>query len=460
MSFADIVQHQRACFQSGATRPVAFRREQLQKLSAALERYESALLKALQADLGKSPFQGYSSELGLVQAEIRHAFKHLDRWARPQRRCTPWFVAPARSWVQAEPFGVALILGPWNYPVQLILTPLVSAIAAGNCVVLKPSELAPRTAEAITVLVRETFAPEFVSVVNGGVDEAEALLVERFDKIFFTGSTRVGRAVMTAAANHLTPVTLELGGKCPTIVCGDTNVELAAKRIAWGKFLNAGQTCVAPDFVLVQRAVRALFVAALVKSLREFYGEDASRSADYGRIVNERHFARLLNYLRDGKVVHGGAHDVESLFIAPTILADVSPESPVMQEEIFGPILPVLEFDQLDDALALLRGRPMPLALYLFTSDRTTEARVLTETRSGGVCVNDVVSHMIGASLPFGGLGESGMGAYHGYAGFEAFSHQRAVLRRATWLDTPFRYPPERLSLVGLKRAMRFLLGN
>jgi aldehyde dehydrogenase (NAD+) len=396
----------------------------------------------------------------LLQAEIRHALKNLSRWVAPMRCRTPWFVAPARGWVQAEPFGVALILGPWNYPVQLMLVPLVSAIAAGNCAVLKPSELAPRTAEAIATLVRETFAENFISIFNGGVDVAEALLRERFDKIFFTGSTRVGHAVMAAAAKHLTPVTLELGGKCPAIVCADAAIEQAAKRIAWGKFMNAGQTCVAPDFVLVQREVRAAFVVALKKSLRDFYGEDASKSADYGRIVNARHFARLVNYLCDSKIIHGGEQNAKDLFLGPTILADASPESPVMQEEIFGPILPVLEFDDLDDALARLRDRPTPLAFYLFTSNRATEARVLAETRSGGVCVNDVVSHMIGTGLPFGGLDESGMGSYHGRAGFDTFSHQRAVLRRATWLDTPFRYPPERLSLRSLKRAMRILLGD
>jgi aldehyde dehydrogenase (NAD+) len=255
-------------------------------------------------------------------------------------------------------------------------------------------------------------------------------------------------------------VTLELGGKCPVIVCADAAIEQAAKRIAWGKFMNAGQTCVAPDFVLVQRGVRAAFVDALKRALREFYGADARRSADYGRIVNARHFARLLNYLGDGQIIHGGEQDAKDLFLAPTILAGVSPEAPVMREEIFGPILPVLEFDDLDDALARLRGRPAPLALYVFTRDRATEARVLAETRSGGACVNDVVSHMIGTGLPFGGLGESGMGAYHGRAGFEAFSHSRVVLRRATWLDTPFRYPPRKFSLAGVKRAMRFLLGN
>jgi len=460
MNFAAVSQRQRAFFQTGATRPLEFRRAQLERLAGGLERHEAALLSALQADLGKSPGQGYASELGLVQMEIRHALRHLRRCAAPRRHRTPWFVAPARGWVQSEPFGVALILGPWNYPVQLLINPLVSAIAAGNCVVLKPSELAPRTAKAVTELIRDCFDEQFVTLVNGGADVAEALLSERFDKIFFTGSTRVGRLVMAAAAKHLTPVTLELGGKCPAIVCADAQVELAARRIAWGKFMNAGQTCVAPDFVLIAREARDPFVAAMKKALREFYGDDPAGCEDYGRIVNQAHFERLVNYLRDGKAVHGGQHDVKNLFIAPTILADVSADAAVMQEEIFGPILPVLEFDKLDDALAFLRDRPTPLALYLFTRGRATEARVLAETRSGGACVNDVVSHMIGAGLPFGGLGESGMGSYHGHAGFEAFSHRRAMLRRATWPDLPFRYPPQRLSLARLKRAMRFLLSG
>jgi aldehyde dehydrogenase (NAD+) len=460
MDFSDLVHRQGAFFQTGTTRSPGFRREQLRKLSAALKRHESRLLAALEADLRKSSFQGYTSELGPLQAEIRHALKNLARWIAPVRRRTPWFVAPARGWVQPEPFGVALIIGSWNYPVQLLLLPLVNAIAAGNCAVLKPSELAPGTAQVIAALFKETFAENFISICNGGGDTAEALLRERFDKIFFTGSTRVGRAVMAAAAKHLTPVTLELGGKCPAIVCDDAAIEQAAKRIAWGKFMNAGQTCVAPDFVLVQRGVRGAFVDALKKSMREFYGEDASRSEDYGRIVSARHFERLKSYLSDGEIAQGGAHDAEDLFIAPTILADVSPASPVMQEEIFGPILPVLEFGTLDETAALLRGRPTPLALYLFTRDRANEARVLSETRSGGVCVNDVLSHTIGSGLPFGGLGESGMGAYHGRAGFDAFSHQRSILRRATWLDTPFRYPPQRISLAGLKRAMRVLLGD
>ena len=460
MDFTAIAQRQRAFFQTGATRPLGHRRAQLELLSSALKAHESALLDALHADLGKSHFQGYSTELGLVQMEIRHALRHLRRWAAPKRARTPWFVAPAHGWVQGEPFGVTLILGPWNYPVQLLLTPLVSAIAAGNCALLKPSELAPRTAEAIATMVRETFDAEYISIKTGGAEVAEALLRERFDKIFFTGSTHVGRIVMAAAAKHLTPVTLELGGKCPAIVCADASLELAARRIAWGKFMNAGQTCVAPDFVLVHRSARETFLAALVKSLHTFYGEDSRQSADYGRIVNARHHDRLVRYLGDGKVAHGGEHDAKERFMAPTILTGVSPDAPVMREEIFGPILPVLEFDRIDDALALLRDRPTPLALYVFTHNRATEQRVLAEARSGGACVNDVVSHMLGTGLPFGGLGESGMGAYHGRAGFEASSHPRAVLRRATWLDLPFRYPPQKLSLAGLQRAFRFLMGD
>lgn len=460
MDFTATVQRHRAFFQSGATRRVEFRREQLQKLSSGLERHESTLLAALKADLGKSPNQGYATELGLVHAEIRAALRNVRQWAAPSRRSTPWLLWPSRGWVQPEPFGVALVIGPWNYPAQLLLSPLVSAIAAGNCGALKPSELAPRTAEAITALLRDNFAEEFLSIANGGAEVAAALLRERFDKIFFTGSTRVGRVVMSAAARHLTPVTLELGGKCPALVCGDAPLELAARRIAWGKFMNAGQTCVAPDFVLVPRGLREAFVTALVKSIREFYGDRPVQSEEYGRIVNARHFERLVSYLGDGKVVHGGEQNAKDLFLAPTILANVSPDAPVMQEEIFGPILPILEFDKLDDALAMLRERPAPLAFYIFAQDRATQAHVLSETRSGGACVNDVVSHMVGTGLPFGGLGESGMGAYHGRAGFDAFTHRRAVMRRATWLDLPFRYPPPKVSLAGLKRAYRFMLGD
>ena len=452
------VRRARDFFATGATRPLAFRREQLQKLSTALQQYEPVILAALQADLGKSPYQTLSTELGLVQAEINHALRHLARWAAPANRRTPWFVAPAQGWVQPEPFGVALIVGTWNYPVQLLLSPLVSAIAAGNTAILKPSELAPRTAEVLTALVTEFFSPEYITAVNGGSEIAEALLQEKFGKIFFTGSARVGRIVMAAAARQLTPVTLELGGKCPAIVCADAKVELAARRIVWGKFLNAGQTCVAPDHVRVHRNVREPFLLAMQQALLEFYGPDPRRSFDYGRIVNQKHFNRQLNYLGDGKIFHGGESHAQELYLAPTILTAVPPDAAVMQEEIFGPVLPVLEFDDLTKTIAELQVAPTPLALYLFTENRTLENKIISEVRSGGVCVNDVIAHMIGTGLPFGGLGESGFGSYHGRAGFDAFSHQRAVLRRTTWLDLPFRYPPARLAYTSLKRALKFLL--
>lgn len=458
MQPAATVRRARDFFATGVTRPLAFRREQLQKLSAALVQHEPAILAALQADLGKSPYQSLSSELGLVHAEINHALRHLSGWVAPSKRRTPWLVAPARGWVQPEPFGVALIVGTWNYPVLLLLSPLVSAIAAGNAVILKPSELAPRTAEALTNLVVKIFPPEYITAVNGGPEVAGALLQEKFDKIFSTGSSQIGRIVMAAATRHLTPLTLELGGKCPAIVCADAKVDLAARRIAWGKFLGAGQTCVAPDHVRVHRSIREPFLQAMKKALLEFYGPDPRRSADYGRVVNKKHFDRLLSYFGDGKIFHGGENDAQELYLAPTILTDVKPDALVLQEEIFGPVLPVLEFDDLAETVTQLQTGSTPLALYLFTEDRTVEQKIIREVRSGGVCVNDVISQMIGTGLPFGGLGESGFGSYHGRAGFEAFSHQRSVLRRGTWLDLPFRYPPARLSITTLKRALKFLL--
>jgi aldehyde dehydrogenase (NAD+) len=458
MPTAEIVSRAREYFATGATRPLAFRREQLEKLYQALERHEARLLTALQADLGKSPYQSISSEFGPVRAEIRQAQRQLARWAAPKSRPTPWLVAPAKGWVRPEPFGVVLVLGPWNYPLQLLLTPLVSAIAAGNTMVLKPSELAPKTAAALAVLIAETFPAEYIALVNGGPNLAAELVKERFDKIFFTGSPRVGRLVMAAAARHLTPVTLELGGKCPAIVCADAAVELAARRIVWGKFLGAGQTCVAPDHVFVQRRLREPFLQALKQNLLKFYGPDPRRSADYGRIVNASHFDRLVSYLADGKMVCGGEQVRDELYLAPTILTDVPPDAPVMQEEIFGPVLPVVEFEQITEVVGRLRSASTPLALYLFTADRDLANELICEIRSGGVCVNDVIAQMLGTHLPFGGLGESGFGAYHGHAGFDAFSHQRAVLRRATWLDLPFRYPPQRFSIAGLKRALKFLL--
>ncbi len=458
MDYSAAVERQRAFFRSGATRPLPFRLEQLDKLHRALVARESECLEALQADLRKSPAESYATEIGFLLSEIRHAARHLPAWMAPHRRRVPLAAWPARASLQPEPHGVALVIGPWNYPLQLSLAPLAGAIAAGNCAIVKPSEYAPRTADLIARLLAATFPEDYVAAALGDQGASEALLREKFDAIFFTGSTRVGRIVMAAAAQHLTPVTLELGGKCPCIVCADAPLDTTARRIVWGKFMNAGQTCVAPDFVLADRRIRAGLVEAMKRALRDFYGDDPRHSPDFGRIVNPRHFRRLAGYLDRGRIAHGGQHDESDLFIAPTILTGVSPGDPVMQEEIFGPILPVLDFDALEDLFRLLRDRPTPLALYLFSKDRAIQERVLASIRSGGACINDTIAHMIGKDLPFGGLGDSGIGAYHGRASFDCFTHWRSVLRRPFAFDPRWRYPPPRVSLPALKRALRFLL--
>jgi len=459
LNFAPLVERQRHFFQSGATRPPEFRRTQLEKLRAALEANESTLLEALHCDLRRAPLDGYATEVGFVLSEIRHTLCHLGGWMKPRRVSTPLAAWPARGRVQTEPYGVTLVIGPWNYPLQLILLPLVGALAAGNCAIIKPSELAPRTSAAVARIIASIFPEEYVAAVEGGRAVAEAILRERFDFIFFTGSTNVGRVVMAAASRHLTPVALELGGKCPCLVCADAPIEVTARRIAWGKYVNAGQTCVAPDFVLVQRPAHDLLVEALGRMITGFYRENPQKSADYCRIVNRKHLDRLAGYLNQGRIVRGGQLDPGDLYLAPTILTDVPADAPVMQEEIFGPILPVIAFDTLDEALELLRPRPTPLALYLFTQDRQIQERVLASARSGGVCLNDTVTHMVGRNLPFGGLGESGLGAYHGKASFDCFTHRRSVLHRSFAVDPPLRYPPPRITLASMKRIYRYLLG-
>ena len=459
MNAAALVECQRSYFQTHETRPLEFRRARLRELYAAIEAHEETILAALHADLRKHRQEAYSSEIGIILAEIRRALARLPQWIKPERRGLPLLAWPGRAEIRPEPLGVSLILGPWNYPFQLLLGPLVGAIAAGNCACLKPSEFAPETSAVIGRLIAAAFPRHYVAVVEGGRDQAEALLAERFDSIFFTGGTHAGRAVMAAAARHLTPVTLELGGKCPCIVCADTPLEVAARRIAWGKWMNAGQTCVAPDFVLVERSVRDAFIAALSQAVDAFYGPDPAASADYGRIVNQRHFERLMRLLESGAVVHGGQNSPSELYMAPTILTGVLPDSPAMQEEIFGPILPVLDFTDFDEALDRVRALPSPLALYLFSPDPEKQRRMVAETRSGCVCINDTVVQLLGKDLPFGGVGDSGMGAYHGRASFDCFTHRKAVVRRSTWFDPRLRYPPLNQSFELFKRAYKFLLG-
>lgn len=455
---ADLVARQRLFFDSGATRPASFRIEQLRSFEAAIRRSEAALLDALHADLRKPPHEAYTSEIGFVLADLHHAIHHLRSWMRPQRRGLARIAWPGSASVVPAPLGIALIIGPWNYPFQLVASPLVGALAAGNCACLKPSEFAPHTSRALAGLIAGAFPPDLVAVVEGGRDAAEALLGQKFDHVFFTGSAAVGGAVMAAAARHLTPVTLELGGKCPAIVCADAAIDVAARRIAWGKFLNAGQTCVAPDFVLAERPVVEPLVAALKRAISTFFGGDPRRSPDYARIVNRRHFQRLVPYLSVGRIAAGGEHDEADLYIAPTVLTDTAPDTAVMRDEIFGPILPVVAFDDLNAVLAGLRKRPPPLAVYLFTSDRAIGRRVVADTRSGGICINDTIVQIAGQSLPFGGVGESGMGRYHGKASFDCFSHLRTVVTRPTAFDPGLRYPPPRLPLDRLKAVYRFLL--
>lgn len=451
-----LMDRQSSFFRAGKTLPLAARRECLERLRDGIETHQDELLEALRADLGKSPQEAYASEIAYVLGEIRFALRHLTSWAKPQKVGTPLALWPARSMVIPEPYGHCLILGPWNYPFQLLLTPLVGAIAAGNVVVIKPSEFAPATSKVTARLIESCVSPEWVTVSEGGVDVAKRLLEMKFDKIFFTGGTATGRQVMAAAANQLTPVTLELGGKCPCLVMADAPIEITARRILWGKFMNAGQTCVAPDHVWVEHGIAKPLIEAMKRVIVEFYGVEPQRSPDYGRIVNERHVERLKNLLDHGKVIAGGTVDSTDRYVAPTLMAEVSLESPLMQEEIFGPILPILEFVSLDEIFSRLRDQPAPLALYLFTKDKALQQRVLEQTRSGGVCVNDTISHLLNRRLPFGGLGDSGMGASHGKAGFDDFSHRRSVMTRGLNVDPSFRYPPLGLALAQLKRALRF----
>ncbi len=440
---ADVVKRLRVGFESGRTRPVEWRVAQLRRLDAMLLERETELLDALAADLAKPEIEGFLTETAFTRAEIAFALANLASWVKPEKVSVPFTQQPAKAQIIREPLGVVLIIGPWNYPVQLVLAPLVAAIAAGNAAVLKPSELAPASSALLARLLPEYLDRECVAVVEGGVPETTALLAERWDHIFYTGNGTVGRVVMEAAAKHLTPVTLELGGKSPAIVDRHANLAVAAKRIAWGKFVNTGQTCVAPDYVLVDREVEQPLLDLLALTVRSFYGNDPRTSPDYGRIVNDRHFSRLAGLLASGgEPVVGGDADPSDRYIAPTVLTAVDSDAPIMREEIFGPLLPVLPVDDVDEAIDFVNERDKPLALYVFSDVDSVADRVIASTSAGGVAVNATVLHLAVPGLPFGGVGASGMGAYHGRAGFETFSHRKSVLHRPTRLDLPVAYPP------------------
>jgi aldehyde dehydrogenase (NAD+) len=440
-SIPGIVDGARAEFTSGRTRTRAWRVATLRRLRDLVEAHEDRLLDALAADFAKPRFEAWTTEIGFVVADIDHTLAHLDGWMASDRVPTPMAFQPGSSHIVPEPVGVACVIAPWNYPVQLLLLPMIAAVSAGNAVVGKPSELAPATADAVQALVAEMNDPAF-ALVLGGVAETTAVLEQRFDHILYTGNGKVARIVMRAAAEHLTPVTLELGGKSPAIVSRKADIDLAARRIAWGKFLNAGQTCVAPDYVLVERPVHDELVAAIGKHVTEFYGTDVEASADFARIVNDSHFHRLEKLLHTGTVAVGGQSNADQRYIAPTVLTGVTRDDEVMGDEIFGPILPVIAVDSLDEAIAFVNADDKPLALYSFSEDGHENDRVLAGATSGGACVNGTIMHLSNPYLPFGGVGASGMGAYHGRFGFDTFSHQRAVHSRSTKLDPSMIYPP------------------
>lgn len=451
----EVIKKQRIFFNSGTTKSISFRKEQLKKLRDAIVKNEEQIMDALKKDLNKSSFEAYATEIGIVLDEIRFMLKHLDSWAKPRKVKTPISQFKATSRIYKEPYGVVLIMAPWNYPFQLALAPLVGAIAAGNCAVIKPSEDAKNTSAILYKMMWQNFDPAFIAVVQGGIEESQALLKERFDYIFFTGSVSVGKIVMEAAAKYLTPVTLELGGKSPCIVDETANLELAAKRIIWGKLINAGQTCVAPDYVLVQKNVKVFLIEHMIDYIRKFYGDYPIDNQDYVKIVNEKHFRRLLGLMKSGSILYGGQYDEINHKIAPTILDKVSLESPVMQEEIFGPILPILEFDSLNEAIDIVKKREKPLALYLFTTDKKAMTYTIDKTSFGGGCINDTIVHLVSHDMPFGGVGESGIGAYHGKASFDVFTHEKSVLNKSNRFDIPLRYPPYKKS--ALKTVKRFM---
>ena len=448
----DIIRQQREFFATGKTKDVEWRIEQLKRLKQAIVDDQEAIVNAVKADLGRPDFEAYF-EIAAI-SEINYALKHLKSWVKPKKVATSIDQFPASAKIYPEPLGVVLIISPWNYPFQLMISPLTGAIAAGNCAVLKPSEVAANTSRVIADIIQKTFDPAYIAVVEGGVETSQQLLEEKFDHIFFTGGTAIGKIVMQAAAKHLTPVTLELGGKSPCIVDLDVDLKYAAKRITWGKYLNAGQTCIAPDYLLVDRRIKSDLLTEIQKCVEEFYGDDPAQSPDYARLISRRHFERLEPLLKDGEIVMGGQTKPEEKYIAPTVMDQVSWESPVMQEEIFGPILPVLEYTDLKEAIAQINARPKPLALYIFSKDKQKQEQVLQETSSGGVCINDTVMQVGVSTLPFGGVGDSGIGSYHGKASFDTFSHYKSVLKKGFRFDPNWRYPPYKDKLSLLKRII------
>lgn len=435
------VQDQRAYFNTGKTKDLEFRLKMLRLLKTAIESHKENLEAALKKDLNKSETESYATEIGVTIAEINHYISNLRTWVRGHKVPTPLFFLPGKSEIRYEPYGVCLVIGPWNYPFKNLFGPVLGAVSAGNCIVLKPSENAPNTAAAIKDMVSEHFDPEYMVVIEGGVSETTELLKEKFDYLFFTGGTEIGKIIYQAAAKHLTPVTLELGGKSPAIIHKSANLEVTAKRLAWGKFINLGQTCIAPDYLLVDNSIKDKLIERLKKAIVDFYGEDPSKSPDLGRIVNKHHFNRVKGLI-EGDVIFGGDSNEEDRFIGPTIINNVKLDDKVMQEEIFGPIIPIIGYDDIEEAIDIINKRPKPLALYVFSNNHGARKKVINSTSSGGVCINETIMHVGSPYLPFGGVGSSGIGAYNGRTGFETFSHRRSVMTRSFMFDVPQKYPP------------------
>lgn len=446
----DILQQQNHFFSSGKTIPAEFRLKQLESLKEAMIRHEADLAAALKEDLGKSRMESYMCEIGLTLSELTWMQKHLRSLMRSKCVSTPVAQFAAKSFRSPSPYGTVLIMSPWNYPVLLTLDPLIDAIAAGNTAVVKPSAYAPYTFDVMKTMIEECFPAHYVAVVDGGRAENQALLQQRFDMIFFTGGKTVGREVLRHAAEYLTPVTLELGGKSPCIVDSTAKIRLAAKRIVFGKYLNCGQTCVAPDYILCDKRIRDELITAILAEIEKQFGKEPLKNPNYGKIINEKHFERILGLINGEKLVYGGQSESESLRIAPTVLNNITWDDAVMGEEIFGPLLPILTFDTLDEALDTVESHPHPLALYFFSEDKAAQKKVLDTCRFGGGCINDTIIHLATSDMPFGGVGESGMGSYHGRVGFETFSHYRSIVDKKTWMDLPIRYQ----KYTGLKEKM------
>ncbi len=450
----DTVQKQREFFLTHTTKDVSFRKRNLEKLLDGVTRYESKIFDALHADLHKHKFEAYGTEIGMVREELKYQIKHIGKFARPKRVMTDLLNFPGSGRIYPQPYGVVLIIAPWNYPFQLLMNPLIGAVAAGNCAVLKPAGYSGRTSAVIQELIRECFDDKYIAVFTGGREVNQMLLEERYDAVFFTGSPSLGKIVMEKAARHVTPVILELGGKSPCIVDYDADIDVSARRIVFGKFLNAGQTCIAPDYCFAHKTIKTELLEKMKAYIKEFYSDDPGSSEHYGRIINARRFETLSDLMKCGTVYTGGGKDARSLYIEPTILTNIAPEDRIMQEEIFGPILPVMEFEQLDDVIKFINERERPLALYYFSKSRGRRDKVIDQTTAGGGCINDTMMHLSNPSLPFGGVGLSGMGRYHGKYSFEAFSHYRSVLIKPFYGDNPIRYAPYRDSWLAVLKKI------